>query len=249
MSTLSVLYEDGELIALDKPAGLHTAPLRPGEADTLLGRVLARYPEVARLPGIKPQEPGLLHRLDRDTSGVVLVARTAAAFRRLREQFEAGQAPKEYAAICFRGERAAGLPPWGGPGRAAGRLRIESRFAPWGPGRRKVRVILPADEGKKAAREAAPDRYVTEAQVVAMRGPLALVRVYLARGFRHQVRVHLAHLGLPIAGDPLYGRPVPAGWPARMYLHAAVLAIRHPARGTPLELRAPLPPEFAAFER
>ncbi len=237
---LSILHEDDELIAVDKPAGLHTAPLPGGGVDTLLGRVIARYPEVGRLPGIQPHEPGLLHRLDRETSGVVLVARTAAAFRRLREAFASGRVRKEYAALCLPAEAP-------GP-RPGDRLRIESRFAPYGPGRRKVRVILPADEGRPAAREATPDRYATEVEAVARHGDVVRVRVRIRRGFRHQVRAHLAHLGLPIAGDPLYGLPAPPGLPPRMYLHAAAVTLPHPAGRGGLEIRAPLPPGFAAGE-
>ena len=233
---LAVLYEDGDLLAVDKPAGLHTAPLRAGEEDTLLGRVLARYPGTARLPGIQPREPGLLHRLDRETSGVVLLARSAASFEALRRAFDSGRAEKEYAAVC--------VPQAAAPPAVGSHLRAESRFAPFGPGRRRVRVILPGDEGRPAAREATAELYASEVEVVEARGRLALVRVRLRRGFRHQVRVHLAHLGLPIAGDPLYGPAPPADLPPRMYLHAAALTFPHPATGRELVIRSPLPPGF-----
>ena len=233
---LAVLHEDGDLLAVDKPAGLHTAPLRAGEPDTLLARVLARYPEMAGVPGIQPREPGLLHRLDRETSGVVLLARTAASFETLRRAFESGRVEKEYAAVCIPREPA--------PAAAGSRLRIESRFAPFGPGRRRVRVILPGEGRRPAAREATADLYTSEVEVVEALGGRVRVRVRLRRGFRHQVRVHLAHLGLPIAGDPLYGPPPPADLPPRMYLHAAALVLPHPATGAALEIRSPLPPGF-----
>jgi 23S rRNA pseudouridine1911/1915/1917 synthase len=227
---LSVLFEDGQLLAVDKPAGIHSAPLHPGEAGTLLGAVLARYPEVAALPGLKSVEPGLLHRLDLETSGILLVARTEEAFRTLRAAFAAGRVRKQYLALCAcRAEVRAGK-----------RLRLESRFAPFGRGRKRVRAVAP--EGGKA-REASAI-YRTEARVLQRRGPWALVQASTLKGFRHQVRVHLAELGLPIAGDTLYGVPAPEGAPARLYLHAAAVELDHPASGRPLRLDSPLPPEF-----
>ena len=231
---LSVLFEDGQLLAVDKPAGAHSAPLRRGEGGTLLGLVLARYPEVAGLPGIKPVEPGLLHRLDRETSGILLVARTAEAFRDLCAAFEAGRVRKEYIALCACRIEA----------RAGERLQLESRFAPYGRGRRRVQVLLPGEEGRYAARRAAPGLYRTEVEVLERRGSWALVRASLLRGFRHQVRAHLARLGLPIAGDALYGVEAPAGAPERLYLHASALELPHPAGGQALRLSSPLPPGF-----
>jgi 23S rRNA pseudouridine1911/1915/1917 synthase len=230
---LRVLFEDEELLAVDKPTGLHTAPLRRGEGGTLLDLVIARYPEVAALPGVKPVEPGLLHRLDRETSGVVLIARSVSAFQELLAQFRAGEVRKEYLALCVP---TAAVSP-------GDRFRAASRFAPSGPGRREVRVV-PA-EGR--AREATAESYFTEAEVLRVREGLALVRAVIVRGFRHQVRAHLAHLGLPIVGDPLYGAPAARGAPARLMLHAAVVSLRHPGSGKAIRLEAPLPPEFGGF--
>ena len=237
---LTVLFEDGQLLAVDKPAGVHSAPLRPGESGTLLGRVIARYPEVAGLPGIKPVEPGLLHRLDRETSGILLVARTVEAFHTLRAAFAAGRVKKQYTALCAcRIEAQAGE-----------RLRLESRFAPYGRGGQRVRLLLPGDEGgpqgRRARKEpkASPRLYQTEVQVLERQGSWALVRASLLRGFRHQVRAHLAHLGLPIAGDELYGVKAPSGAPERLYLHATALELTHPASEQELRLSSPLPSEF-----
>jgi 23S rRNA pseudouridine1911/1915/1917 synthase len=232
VAALCVLYEDPDLLAIDKPAGMHTAPLRPGEQGTLLGEVIAGYPEIAALPGIKPAEPGLLHRLDRETSGVVIVARTAAAFGALRAQFAGEQVRKEYLAVC--------LPRAPLPADPAAPLRIESRFAPYGPGRKKVRVVLQPGERKATSR-----LYGTEVQIVRSRGQRVLVRAALLRGFRHQVRAHLAHLGLPILGDPLYGVSCPAGVAPRLYLHASAVELVHPVTGAVLSIRSPLPAEFA----
>jgi len=242
---LAVLYADEELIALDKPAGLHTTPQGRAWEDTLLGRLLERFPEMATLPGRKPGEPGLLHRLDHGTSGVVLAARTTEAFHRLSADFAAGRVRKEYLALCA--PEAGFAPP-------AGSLAVESRFAPSGPGRRKVRVV-PAGAREprggpgglhrgRARRKASPESYRTEAEVVQVRGGLALVRAVILRGFRHQVRAHLAHLGLPILGDELYGRAVPPGAGERLYLHASAVQLIHPAGGRLLRIEAPLPPAF-----
>jgi 23S rRNA pseudouridine1911/1915/1917 synthase len=235
---LAVLYEDGGMLVVDKPAGLHTAPLRRGEGGTLLESVIAAYPEVASLPGLKPMEPGLVHRLDRETSGCVVVARTPAAFAALREAFDAGRAVKSYTAACGCAER----------DRATGEtLSIQSRFAPYGRGGRMVRVIQPGEKARAGRRGATEALYATEARVAA-RGPdRALVEARIVRGFRHQVRAHLAFLGLPILGDPLYGTPVPEGFEPRMYLHASRIALPRPGAGEPLVVESPEPPGFLAL--
>ena len=236
----SILFEDEALVVVDKPAGLHTAPLRAGETGTLLDFVLARFPEISSLPGLKPVEPGLLHRLDRETSGIVVVARTGPAFQALRGQFESGSALKEYRAAS-QAVGDSSMPEV---------LTIESRFAPDGPGRRKVRLILPGDEKKPMAREAAPGTYLTEARIEARVEAGGAVRVLVAvvirKGFRHQVRAHLSHLRLPILGDPLYGVPAPPDTPQRMYLHASGMTLAHPFSGELLRIVSPLPDEFRA---
>jgi 23S rRNA pseudouridine1911/1915/1917 synthase len=240
---LTVLYADAELIAVDKPAGLHTAPQGRAGEDTLLGRLLAAFPEIAALPGRKPDEPGLLHRLDLETSGIVLAARTPEAFRRLTQDFAAGRVRKEYLALCAP---AAQLE----PGQI---LAVESRFAPFGPGRRKVRV-LPAGVAPargRAQRQASTESYRTEAVVEQARPGLALVRARILRGFRHQVRAHLGHLGLPIVGDELYGVTAPSGArlppgaDRRLYLHACSVELAHPASGATMRIDSPLPAAFA----
>jgi 23S rRNA pseudouridine1911/1915/1917 synthase len=234
--SLSLCYEDDDLIAADKPAGMHTAPLSSGDTDNLLALLIARFPEIGRLPGIKPVEPGLLHRLDRETSGIVVAARTASSFQRLRDQFESGSVRKEYIAVCAaaRADREPGV-----------RLVIQSRFTPLGPGRKRVRALFPADNDKTRAREATSDSYTTEVEVERRQGDMVLVRARITKGFRHQIRVHLFSLGLPILGDRLYGVPVPDGAAQRMHLHAVMIALAHPADGRPLTIRSSLPTEFA----
>jgi 23S rRNA pseudouridine1911/1915/1917 synthase len=235
--SLVVLFEDSDMLVLDKPAGLHTAPLRQAETGTLLDEVIAQFPEIAALPGVKPVEPGLVHRLDRETSGLVVVARTADAFALLRRAFVTGGARKVYLAGCVGGNEKVPV---------GASLHIASRFAPYGPGRKMVRVVLPADEKKGFARQAARGIYETDAEIIFRGAGRALLSATIVRGFRHQVRAHLAFLGWPLLGDPLYGAPAPPDLPPRLYLHAARLEMAHPRSGAPLVVRSPLPAEFGA---
>jgi 23S rRNA pseudouridine1911/1915/1917 synthase len=234
---LTVLFQDADMLVVDKPSGMHTAPLRPNEAGTLLERVIASFPEVARLPGVKKVEPGLVHRLDHDTSGLVVVARNAEAFASLREQFTSGRARKSYLAACeaIVDESAAA---------EDGPLRIESRFAPYGSGRKMVRVVL-AEERRR--HDLTRELYTTEATIIARAPGRALLLARIAKGFRHQVRAHLSFLGYPILGDLLYGAPVPAGAAARMYLHASKIEMEHPGTNNGFSVSSPMPAEFDAL--
>lgn len=213
------------------------ASARRGPCWTSCSRV---SPRSSGLPGLKPVEPGLLHRLDRDTSGIVVVARTGPAFLALRDQFESGSAVKEYraASLAVKGLSAPQV------------LSIESRFAPGGPGRKKVRLVLPNDGKRRMAREASPGTYLTEARIETRVEAGGDVRVLLAavirKGFRHQVRAHLSHLGFPIFGDALYGVPAPPEAQQRMYLHASGITLVHPSSREPLRIVSPLPVEFRA---
>ncbi|MCX7029962.1 MAG: RluA family pseudouridine synthase, partial [Spirochaetes bacterium] len=230
---LCILHVDDQLLVIDKPEGMHTAPLHAGETGTLLDAVIEQYPEVERVPGIKPVEPGLLHRLDKGTSGVVVIARSVHAFTTLARQFESGDVRKEYLAVCVPG-----------PAVRSTRLSVSSRFAPLGPGRTKVQMVMSYEHRARVLKAASPDTYVTEAEIAERGAGGCLVRCTITRGFRHQVRVHLAHLGLPIVGDPLYGVPVPPGFGERMYLHASAVELHHPADGRPLRFESDLPNEF-----
>ncbi len=239
---LNVRYEDADLVVVDKPAGMHTAPLARGDIGTLLELVLHAFPEVGAVPGIKPVEPGLVHRLDRETSGLVVVARTAGAFQALRRAFDSGAVRKDYLAACADGEGTS----------AAAHLRMESRFAPYGPGRRMVRPVLPGERSAKLLETASPGLYATEAHILQRRQGRALLSAWILKGFRPQVRVHLAFLGFPIYGDPLYGVALPEGAlregaTPRMYLHAARIEIPHPGTGTRLVVESPAPEEFMSL--
>jgi 23S rRNA pseudouridine955/2504/2580 synthase len=186
-------------------------------------------------------EPGLLHRLDQGTSGVVVIARSVRAFAGLLDQFESGRVRKEYLAICV-------------PTAAvhSTRLSVASRFAPYGPGRAKVRVVMPFEHRVAVLREASPDTYQTEAEIAERGGGCCLVRCTTTRGFRHQIRVHLAHLGFPIAGDDKYGdfewnRELARHGLKRLFLHAHRIRFAHPQDGRDVVVEAPLAPDLAAF--
>ncbi len=230
---LKILHEDPALVIVEKPAGVHTAPLSEGEPDTLLALVLVSFPEISSMPGIKPSEHGLLHRLDRDTSGVVVIARTPEAFAALRQQFAAFQVEKEYDAACLnQTEKEAGES-----------FTIQSRFAAEGPGRRRVRVV-PDETNRKLLREATSSVYQTGVKLERLSGDRALVRVVIRKGFRHQIRAHLAFAGLPIFGDALYGGPSPPEATQRMYLHARGISFIHPVTGKALTVSSELPQAF-----
>ena len=233
-AVLVLRYQDESLLVVEKPAGVHTAPLAEAETGTLLGLVQEAFPEVRSVPGVRSQEAGLIHRLDRETSGLVVIARTADAFHRLRRAFDAGEARKWYLAACAAAPAAV---------RTEG-LRVESRFAPYGPGRRMVRPVVDGERSPKLLASASRQSYLTEGRVMRQAGARALLSVTILRGFRHQVRAHLAFLGFPIFGDPLYGVPVPEGALPRMYLHAQRIEMPHPRSGAMLTVESPAPAEF-----
>ncbi len=233
---LAILYEDRDLIVIDKPAGLVVHPA-PGNLDgTLVNAVLAHAAE--DLTGIGGEaRPGIVHRLDKDTSGVMVVAKSARAHAGLSAAFAERDLDREYLALA-----------WGLPATASGQVE-----APIGrhPGDRK-RMAVVAKGGKAALTHWTLDRGFGAAA--------SLLRCRLATGRTHQIRVHMAHLGNPLVGDALYLRRVPAAarllaeplrdallaFP-RQALHAATLGFRHPVDGRPLRFEAPLPADMAGL--
>lgn len=195
---LRVVYEGARALIVEKPAGQPTAPLSAHERGTLAGALLGHYPELAGV-GYRPREPGLVHRLDTETSGLVLVARDEAAFARLRAALTRGRLEKRYLAIV------AGAPL---PERGLIDAPIESD--PRDP--RRVRV----GEGG--------ERRQTRYAVIRRGGPFMLLELEVSRAYRHQIRAHLAHLGHPIAGDARYGGPPVSELGARHALHASYIA-------------------------
>ncbi|MDR2110844.1 MAG: RNA pseudouridine synthase [Spirochaetaceae bacterium] len=243
-----VVDENAGYVVLYKPPGLHTAPpgrVRPGRVPeaTLLDWCAARFPEVLAVAGKKPAEGGLLHRLDFRTQGLLLLARTQAAMDGLRAQQEAGLFVKEYGALA--GAAAALLP--GFPAPPENPRTIESAFRPYGPGRRAVRPLpVPspaAGTGKgKAGGERALDRgepYRTDLISWETLGDYVYIRARIKRGFRHQIRCHLAWIGRPILNDTLYGGP-PGRWASGdgcLALRAQGIFFYDPLTGRPREYR------------
>ncbi len=212
---LTVPYEDEHLLVVDKPAGLVVHPA-PGHAQGTLVHGLLAYDVEG---GDEPERPGIVHRLDRDTSGLMVVARSPEAHRRLQELVQAREVTREYLALV------AGRP-------RSQRGTIE---APIGRDRRDAtRHSLDTDTPRDA---------VTHFEVEELLPRHALLRVRLETGRTHQIRVHLAAVDLPVAGDPVYGRAGELGL-ERQFLHAARLAFPHPVTGAAVEVSSPLPPEL-----
>jgi 23S rRNA pseudouridine1911/1915/1917 synthase len=219
-STLAVawLYVDDMLVAIDKPPGVPSHPLAPGERGTAANAIVARFPECATASP-DAREGGLVHRLDNETSGVLLAARGRDAWEALRATLRAPDCVKTYLA------EVAGAPPERG---------VET--APIGrAGRRGGHVRVGAGRALLAAR--------TEWEVVERRGATALVRARLQAGRAHQVRAHLAAAGFPIVGDAVYGVAAPGATPG-LRLHAHTIAFVHPRTRAPLLIEAP-PPRWA----
>jgi 23S rRNA pseudouridine1911/1915/1917 synthase len=227
-----ILYEDADLIVLDKPAGLVVHPAPGNEDGTLVNALLAHCGD--SLTGIGGERrPGIVHRLDKDTSGVMVVAKTQLAHAALTQAFAARDLDRAYLALC-----------WGVPSPLAGEIE-----APIGrdPGNRKRMAVTPG-RGRPAL-----TRYRT---LRVWNHWVALLECRLATGRTHQIRVHLSSQGHPLVGDPLYLRRVPAArnlplpvrqtlldFP-RQALHAARLGFAHPRTGKALSFQSDPPPDM-----
>jgi 23S rRNA pseudouridine1911/1915/1917 synthase len=244
---LAIVYEDPDIVVIDKPKGLAVHP-GPGHASgTLVNALIAHCG--ASLSGIAGvRRPGIVHRLDRDTTGLLVVAKSDRAHRGLAEQFAAhgtdGRLRRGYRAIA-----------WGAPERPRG--SIEAALARSAANRTRIAVVRAGSAGGRRA--------VTHYETLERFGPAAkpvasLLRLVLETGRTHQVRVHLAHIGHPLLGDPTYGaghkasaRKLSAEAQAalavlgRQALHAAELAFVHPVSGRRLAFESLLPPDMAAL--
>jgi 23S rRNA pseudouridine1911/1915/1917 synthase len=222
---LDVRLERSDLVVVEKPAGQASAPLSASERGSLAGALLARYPEMKGV-GYRAREPGLIHRLDTRTSGLVVAARNAVAFDVLRAALEGRRLDKRYLAIV----EAAGLPD---------ERLIELPLMPGKAGR--VVVAPPGSSGAGA------QPCVSRVRTLARRGRFALVEVEASRAFRHQVRVHLAASGWPIAGDVDYGGAVRSELVGRHALHASQVAWAGDERVPAFAVVSSLPDDLAAF--
>ena len=219
---LAVLYEDDDLLVINKPAGLVTHPAPGNEAGTLVNALLAHCPMLSGIGG--ERRPGIVHRLDKDTTGCLVVAKNDLAHRALAAQFAGRTIRKTYLALVR-----------GVPSPVAGSIE-----APVGrhPVQRKKMAVVAPPRGR-AARTDYRVRGTSRTEL----GSTSLVECRLHTGRTHQLRVHLKHLGYPILGDALYGGPRP---PERQMLHAWKLAFRHPRTGEEREFTAPPPADFLA---
>ena len=220
-----VLFEDADLLAVAKPPGLTVVPATVGPPGGCLRE---------RLESARGERLWVVHRIDREASGLVVFARTAAAHRALSMDFEQRTVRKTYVAFV-----AGALDP------GAGRIDVPLHAARRGKAR-------PADPGEAGARDALTE-YTAEAHWLGGGLDVSRVEARPATGRHHQIRVHLRARGTPILFDPLYGRgvrqePLHRAPCQRLALHAHRLALRHPRDGRPLELEAPLAPDLVSLE-
>ena len=223
MIPIRVIYEDPDVLVVDKPAGLVVHPSAGHPTGTLvhalLGRAAARGESLGAVAGVG--RPGIVHRLDRETSGLLVVAKTDAAQSSLMRQFEGREVAKEYVGLV-RGSA------------PAARGRIEAPVGRHPRDRQRMAVVA---SGRAA---------VTDYEVIGAGGGYTLLRLRPRTGRTHQLRAHLSYLGLPIAGDLRYGGGVGPGGLRRQFLHATRLAFNRSADGARLEAWSELPPDLAA---
>lgn len=219
---LDILYEDDHLLILNKPAGLVVHPAPGNMSGTLVNAVLAHCgDQLSGIGGV--QRPGIVHRLDKNTTGAIVIAKTDLAHQHLQAQLKAKTARREYLGVVY-----------GAPKEPTGTVD-----APIGrhPSDRKKQTIVPALKGGRYA--------ITHWQVEERLGNCSLLRFRLETGRTHQIRVHAAHMGHPIVGDPVYGsgRSLGVNLPGQA-LHAQRLILEHPVDHRQIEAIAPLPPHF-----
>ena len=242
---LAIVHEDADLLVVDKPAGMVVHPAPGSPSGTLVNALLHHLGD--GLSGVGGRaRPGIVHRIDKDTSGLLVVAKSDAAHHGLAAQFERHEVERLYRAVCHAvpgpaDPRLRGLPgvSWEGPW-----LRIDAALA-----------RHPTDRQRQAVREGGR-RAVTRARVVEPFAAAALLECRLETGRTHQIRAHLSHVGHGLVGDPTYGnRRMPARAPgaaeaaafSRQALHAATLGFRHPVTGDAMRFAALLPPDMAAL--
>jgi len=222
---LDIRYEDEDMLVINKPAGMVVHPAVGHSSGTLVNAILAHCPD---LPGIGGEKrPGIVHRLDKETSGLIVIAKNELALRHLQAQFKDRTVGKQYLALVD------------------GQVHPPTALidAPIGrdPRQRKKMAVIPF--GSSAHSRPAQTQYDT----VTGYDDYTLLRCELFTGRTHQIRVHLAYIGFPIVGDKVYGRRKPSIPLKRHFLHAAVLQVKRPSDNEELTLHAELPPELEAI--
>lgn len=233
---LDVVFEDDDLLVINKPRGLVVHPAPGHSSGTLVNAVLAHADDLSGIGG--EERPGIVHRLDKDTSGLLVVAKSAPAYAGLQAQLAQRTMSRIYTAVV-----------WGNPSHTI--IRVEAPIGRHPVDRKRMAVV---NDGRRTSREA-----ITELRLVEAIGPWSVLEARLQTGRTHQIRVHCQYIGHPVVGDPAYGgiRQVPherapgalrrqvEGFIANMAgqaLHAGELAFRHPIIGEEMRFAAPLPP-------
>jgi len=230
---LEILYEDEDLAVINKPAGMIVHPGAGADSGTMVGALLHRFGGSRGLSGVGgPLRPGIVHRLDKGTSGAIVVAKNDAAHRKLVEEFSTRRVQKTYVALLH------------------GRLKENSGTVELPIARdlrRRSRMTARRREGREAR---------TDWRARLRLDGFTLIEADLRTGRTHQIRVHFSALGCPVVGDTLYGAPRRERVASEMFpplernfLHSARLAFAHPRTGKQIDVRAPLPPELASYLR
>ena len=219
---LSIIYEDADILVIDKPHGLVVHPAAGNWSGTLLNGLLYRYPALGGVP-----RAGIVHRLDKDTSGLMVVAKTLIAQTDLVRQLQARTVKREYLALV-----------WGTP-RVAGKVEASMGRHP----RDRIKMAI----SENASAKPALTHYERLATGLLDGKAVSLVRCKLETGRTHQIRVHMQSLGFPLVGDALYGKQHLAAFFPRQALHAYRLGLIHPTSGKELEWEAAIPEDFAAL--
>ncbi len=221
---LEIVFENEALLVINKPAGMVVHPAAGHSSGTLVNAALAYAPEMEGIGG--EQRPGIVHRLDKDTSGLILLAKNDAAHRWLVDQFHERKVDKAYLVLVD-----------GRPPTPTGRVE-----APVGrsPANRQMMAVVPAAKGRYA---------VTEYRTLESFPEHTLLEAHPFTGRTHQIRVHMKFLGCPVAGDRIYGRHKPSLDLERQFLHAARLTIRLPGEEAPRTFEAPLPEDLSGALR
>jgi len=221
---IEILFEDDDIVVVSKPAGMIVHPAPGHESCALSSYLLKDRPMMASVGS--RERPGVVHRLDIETSGVMVFAKTPRAYAKLRDAFEShDKVRKTYLAVLH-----------GAISPAEGTLETTIGRKPWDA---KRMAVVEGGDGKRA---------ITHWNVLGKHNGLAMVEFEIETGRTHQIRVHAAHLGHPVVGDPLYGDSAKdrrmAHPPRRMLLHAVALSFTHPATGKRVEFSAPPPPDM-----
>ncbi len=215
---LDILYEDDQLLIVNKPVGLVVHPAPGHQQDTLVNALLAYCDDLAGIGGV--ERPGIVHRLDKDTSGALAIAKTDRAHQNLQAQFKTKTARREYLGVVY-----------GAPATASG--TVDAPVGRHSVDRKKMAIVSESKGGRRA---------VTHWQVVERLANYSLIRFELETGRTHQIRVHSAHINHPVVGDPVYGagRSVGVNLPGQA-LHAWKLRLQHPVTDQPIQVTAPIP--------